>query len=93
MLSSSAVLYLSSPFPGFPSHWNEGLNVHLGRAWPSGFFTDAHLFVSEVLIDDLEESRHETLDVYTCRLKFIMLSPDLSHLICDLSIRLASRFV
>lgn len=45
--------------------------MHLGQAWPSGPFTDVHLFVSGVLIDDLEESRHETLNVYTWRLKFI----------------------
>lgn len=60
-LSSS--LHPSSLFSSFSSLWNEGLSVHLGRAWPSGGFTAVHLFVSGVLIHDLEESRHETLKV------------------------------
>lgn len=39
--------------------------MHVGRAWPSGSFTDVHLFVSGVLVDDLEESQ------LMFRLKFV----------------------
>lgn len=82
-------LFIYPPSLRVSSLWNEGLNVHLGRWWPSGSFTHVHLCQRSSSMT-LSKVAVKTLNVYTCRLHFIQCI--LFHLI-DSSIRLALGFV